>query len=397
MKYSLSSSGWDSNEIEAINHVIKSDRFTMGKQVQKFEKKIAEFHNCKHAVMLNSGSSANLVAATAITLKKQSYKDKFFKERGVVLAPAVSWSTTYFPLAQLGYKILLIDVDSSFNIDVSILKSVSQKYKLVGLISVNLLGVSANQEEILSFCKENNIFYIEDNCESFGAKLNEKFCGTFGDVGTLSFFYSHHLQTMEGGMLLTNCDEIANISKSVRAHGWTRDGDYSKIMTGFDYDECDELFKFILPGYCLRPLEFSGAIGCVQLQKWENQKKQRLANYEIFKSFAASRNYLEIQHSRGDPTWFGFACIFNSLDRNDRKELYLYLKSKEIESRPIVAGNFARQPVVQMLNIKIEGELKTADKLNDKGLFFGNDQRDLENQIKYLFKNLDDYFSKKIT
>ncbi|MDC0898596.1 DegT/DnrJ/EryC1/StrS family aminotransferase [Candidatus Pelagibacter sp.] len=394
MQYTLSNNGWDHDEIKSIHSVIQSDRYTMGEKVKKFEQEIANFHNCKHAIMLNSGSSANLVASTAITIKDQGYKGQFYKKRGTVVAPAVSWSTTYFPLVQLGYQILLIDVDETFNINIEALKSATKDEKIVGLIGVNLLGVPAENQELINFCKEKKIFFIEDNCESFGASLDDIMCGTYGDVGTLSFFYSHHLQTMEGGMMLTNCDEIANISKSIRAHGWTRDGDYSKLLDGFQHDECDELFKFVLPGYCLRPLEFSGAIGSVQLQKWNSQIERRLKNYECFKSLAVSKKYLRIQKSRGKPTWFGFGCLFNIKSREDRKNLYIFLKSKGIESRPIVAGNFAKQPVMQMLDIKVNGKLIMSDEINDKGLFFGNDGRDLSNEIKYLFEVLDIYFNK---
>lgn len=392
MQYALSSNSWDSEEIKAINSVIKSERFTMGSQVNAFENKIAKFHDIKHAIMLNSGSSANLVATTALTIKREGFKRKFFRNRGVVIAPAVSWSTTYFPLSQLGYKIILIDVDDTFNVSVDALKALSKNNNIVGLIGVNLLGVPADQSEIINFCRENKIFYIEDNCESFGASLEEKLCGTFGDVGTLSFFYSHHLQTMEGGMLLTDCDEVANIARSIRAHGWTRDGNYKDMLDGFNYDKCDELFRFVLPGYCLRPLEFSGAVGSVQLQKWQNQYKQRISNYKCFESLATSRKYLKIQKARGKPSWFGFACLFKLNSKEEREKLYLYLKSKEIESRPIVAGNFAKQPVIRMLNVEINGELKMSNQINNKGLFFGNDQRDLSKQINYLFENLDDYF-----
>lgn len=392
MKYTLSSSGWGNDEIKAINSVIESDRYTMGGQVLRFETEIAKFHNCKHAIMVNSGSSANLVATTALTIKKQGYKDKLFRKRGVVVAPAVSWSTTYFPLAQLGYEILLLDVDSTFNISIDALKLIAKNENIVGLVGVNLLGVPADQNAIINFCQNNDIFYIEDNCESFGAKLDGKLCGTFGDVGTLSFFYSHHLQTMEGGMLLTDCDEIASIARSVRAHGWTRDGDYSNVLNGFDYDECDELFKFIFPGYCLRPLEFSGAVGSVQLQRWNKQLENRLKNYGYFHSLATSKEYLSIQGTRGSPSWFGFACLFKLANKVERKKLYLFLKSRGIESRPIVAGNFATQPVMRMLDIQINGNLEMSNQINDKGLFFGNDQRDLKSEIDYLFDVCDEYF-----
>ena len=174
-------------------------------------------------------------------------------------------------------------------------------------------------------CKDNNLFLFEDNCESFGATLSQRMCGSFGDVGTLSFFFSHHLQTMEGGMVLTNCYDTANYARSLRAHGWIRDGSYEDLMQEDDVDEFDRLFKFVLPGYCIRPLEMSGAVGQVQLKKWDSQCKYRQDNAAYFHDKASGVPYLKCQQSIGKQTWFGFGCIFN-IDRVERLRLFKYLK-----------------------------------------------------------------------
>lgn len=391
IKYQLASNSWNIEEHDAIKKVLLSEKLTMGSEVKKFEDQISEFHGVKHAIMVNSGSSANLIGASAMTyVRAKNFKP--IAKRGVVIAPAVSWSTTYFPFIQLGYEIVLVDVDENFNISIAEL----EKYlddRCVGIISVNLLGVSADNEKLQKICKERNLFLFEDNCESFGAKLSDKVCGSFGDVGTLSFFFSHHLQTMEGGMILTDCDNIANYARSLRAHGWVRDGNYDALIAESEMDEFDSLFKFILPGYCVRPLEMSGAVGQVQLKKWDQQCYHRQANAELFQARAKNASYLTWQKSIGSPTWFGFGCIFNDIDKNKRLDLFKYLKSVGIESRPIVAGNFANQPVCKSLGIVSAGDLKQANRIDNSGMFFGNDGIELSNQIDYLFDKLDTFFT----
>lgn len=391
LKYQLSSNSWGADEHAAINRVLDSGNLTMGQEVASFEVSLAKFHSVKHAIMVNSGSSANLVATTALTFSRE-FPNINKCRRGTVIAPAVSWSTTYFPLLQLGYSILLIDVDDTFNLDTNLVKTALAEHDISGIISVNLLGVPADNTAIREICDSHRLFFIEDNCESFGASLRDNLCGSFGDAGTLSFFYSHHLQTMEGGAILTNCDDIARYARSIRAHGWIRDGDYPEFFTNSQYDEFDRLFKFILPGYCVRPIEFSGAAGKVQLLKWPVQYNYRLSNYEHFITHAAQRKYLTTQSSRGTPSWFGFGCLFD-ICRDERLDLWRHLKSKNIESRPIVAGNFFRQPVTKYCNIKAFGELKVADRIDGSGMFFGNDGIDLRDQIDHLFNTLDAYHS----
>jgi dTDP-4-amino-4,6-dideoxygalactose transaminase len=385
-KYSLAFNSWDDKEIDAINRVVSTNQFTMGPSVKEFEKKLANFHGVKHCIMTNSGSSANLVATYAVTFKKFGF-DLLAPNKGTVIVPTVSWSTTYFPLMQLGYKLKFIDVDKTYNIDVDKLK-LSIDADTVGVFSVNLLGVSAENEKIRHICDERGLFFLEDNCESFGAKLGSKMCGTFGDAGTLSFFFSHHLQTMEGGAILTDCDDIERYSRSLRAHGWTRDGTYPDLIDKNFDTPFDKNFQFILPGFCVRPIEISGEVGLEQLRKWPAQERQRKLNYDCFSSQAEKRSYLSLQSGRGEPTWFGFGIVFDADLNISRNEIYSRLLDHGVESRPIVAGNFTKQPVVKFVDHSV-GKTPMSDKIDEYGMFLGNDGRDLTNQIHRLFSLLD--------
>ena len=214
--YSLASSNWDKEEILAIKNVIKSDRYTMGGEVLKFEKKISKFYNVNHAIMFNSGSSANLIMIASL------FEMGLVKKGDEVIVPAVSWSTTYFPLYQYGLKLVFVDTNRFGIIEIeNVIKAISKKTRII--FNVNLLGFPSKLDVLKKIADKNKIILLEDNCESFGSVYNNKKAGTFGLMGSLSFFYSHHITTMEGGMILTNNLKISEYAKSLRAHGWLRD------------------------------------------------------------------------------------------------------------------------------------------------------------------------------
>ena len=262
INYPLAADTWDEAEYTAINRVIKSNRFTIGHEVEMFEKEFAEFFGSKYAVMVNSGSSANLIAISALILS-----DKYDLNPGdEVIVPAVSWATTYTVLHQCGLKLKFIDIDlDTFNLNLDILESaISDDTKAI--FAVNLLGNPNDFDKLLDICESNDLVLIEDNCESMGATYKSKYTGTFGVCGTFSTFYSHHMATMEGGMILTDDEELNDIMKSIRSHGWTRNlGENSKFAT--KKDDFYELFNFIFPGYNVRPVEMEAAIGREQLKK----------------------------------------------------------------------------------------------------------------------------------
>ena len=281
MEYRLASSSWGKEEINSIQEVIDSDMFSMGPKVKEFEKQFAKFFNSKYAVMCSSGSTANLLMVASLFFSK---KPKL-KAGDEIIVPAVSWSTTYFPLQQYNLRLKFVDIDlNTLNYNLKDLESaISNRTKAIMI--VNLLGNSNEFDKIYELVKNRNIFLIEDNCESMGAKYNNKFCGTYGLMGTFSTFFSHHMATMEGGMVLTNNEEYYHILLCLRAHGWTRNLPNKNYVSNKSSDWFHESFRFILPGYNVRPVEMSGAIGLEQLKSFHhclNKEEKMLITLKLF-------------------------------------------------------------------------------------------------------------------
>lgn len=386
MKYSLASDTWDEKEIAAIHQVIDSKRYTMGNEVKKYEENFANFFGAKHAVMTNSGSSANLITLATLFLHP-----KFKKcENPNIIVPAVSWSTTFFPVHQHGFTLKFVDIDQeTFNLDVKTVESAIDS-NTVAVFAVNLLGNPCELKKLKELCDSRGIVLLEDNCESLGAiESDNKFAGTFGTMGTFSFFFSHHLQTMEGGMVLTDDDELVDYLKSLRAHGWVRDiSDNSKLYnkTG---DSFEDSFRFVLPGYCVRPLEMSGAVGQVQLRKWPDMFTKRRKNAQIAQELFSDLEYIRLQKENQTSSWFGFGFVLTGPLQNKRAEVIKKLSSNGVELRPIVAGNFLRNPVIKHLK-HISSECPNADILHDRGFFIGNDIQDLEENLVEVKKLLEE-------
>lgn len=382
IKYSLSNDTWDNKEIEAINRVIASNHFTMGKEVAAYEKAFAKKFGSKYAVMSNSGSSANLLAVSALIYSGR------LKKGDEVIVPAVSWSTTYFPLEQNGLKIRLVDIDiKTLNIDLKQLeKAINPQTKAV--FAVNLLGNPVDFDKLSEICKKHKIFFFEDNCESMGASFKGKKAGTFGLLGTYSTFYSHHLATMEGGVTVTDDEELYHYMLSIRAHGWTRNLPKTSSLYTKNDDDFYESFQFIMPGYNLRPLEMEAAIGIEQLKKLDKFIKIRKENAEIFKSKMYKDPRFMIQNETGISSWFGFAIILAPTIAGKRDKFIKALKKAGIEVRPIVAGNFAKQPAFKYMNASISGVLSNADYIHENGFFVGNHSIPMKEQLNLLIKVL---------
>ena len=218
MKYSLASSTWDDKELKAIQSVIDRDMYTMGNSVKQFEENFSKYLDCRYCVMTSSGSTANLLAIAALFYTKNPK----LKRGDEVIVPAVSWSTTYFPLLQYGLKLKFVDIDlETLNYELqSLEEAISNSTKMI--MVVNLLGNPNDFEKINRIINGKDIFLLEDNCESMGATFNGQKTGTFGIMGTFSTFFSHHISTMEGGIVATDDEEFYHILLSIRAHGWTR-------------------------------------------------------------------------------------------------------------------------------------------------------------------------------
>lgn len=383
-KYPLATATWDSAEIKAMEEVIKSGEFTMGKKVEKFESEFANYFEAGFSVMSNSGSSANLLALAAIrysSLNRLPHKDE-------VIVPAVSWSTTFFPISQLGYKLKFVDIDIySLNANLKQIESAIGP-KTAGIVIVNLLGNPSELAEIRELAIAHSLFLIEDNCESMGAVYNGQFAGTFGDIGTFSSFFSHHISTMEGGLSVTSSLELKQVMTSLRAHGWTRelpDDNYVHPKTGDDFED---LFRFVLPGYNLRPLEIEAAIGSQQLLKLPEIVNGRRRNATKFLRVMEDFPEIIVQKEIGKSSWFGFSLILAGKFSERRRELVNIFANNSIASRPIVAGNFTRNPVIRHLPHVSIGPLKNADRVHFDGLFIGNHHYEMNEEFEILADSL---------
>ena len=370
-KYQLATSTWGDDEIAAMNDVISEGNFTMGKRVKLFEKNFAEFIKTKYCVMVNSGSSANLLMIAALFYSKQSTLK--LKRGDEIIVPAVSWSTTYFQLYQYGLKIKFVDIDlETLNYDLSKLETAISK-KTRAIMAVNLLGNSNDFDHILNLIAGTDIVLVEDNCESMGAEFSNKKTGTFGVMGTFSTFFSHHISTMEGGIIATDNEELYHILLSLRAHGWTRDLPVNNLVCSEkDTESLKEDFRFILPGYNVRPLELQGAIGVEQIKKLPMIISGRQKNAILFKEILADHPNLITQKEVGKSSWFGFSLIIRPKSKLDRASLAKKLSSLGFEYRPIVTGNFAKNEVTKYFDSEVHGELKNADYVDKNGIFIGN-------------------------
>ena len=380
MNYPLSTNTWDNKELEAIQSVIDSDNYTMGDHVARFEKNFGKFINRKYCLMVSSGSAANLISIASFFYTK----NPMLKRGDEVLVPAVSWSTTYFPLQQFGLKLKFVDIDlNTLNYDLNALQSaISSNTKMI--VAVNLLGNPNNFDIINKLIKEKNIFIFEDNCESLGAEYKGKQTGTFGVIGTFSTYFSHHISTMEGGFVTTDNEELYHILLSLRAHGWTRNLPKKNHVTKKSDDWFEESFRFVLPGYNVRPIEMSGAIGVKQLEKTPSFLKKRRDNAELFvKLFKDHPNYL-IQKDTDKSSWFGFSLIIKPSSNLKRKDIINILQKNKVECRPIVTGNFVRNEVMKYFDYEVHEELKNANYLHDNGFFVGNSHKSLSKSIHFL-------------
>ncbi|MDO6485033.1 DegT/DnrJ/EryC1/StrS family aminotransferase [Shimia thalassica] len=371
IRFPLATSSWDQKELDALQKVIDSDRYSMGAEVASFEQQFAEHFGSKFAIMVNSGSSANLLMTAALFFTKNP---ALHLERGdEIIVPAVSWSTTYFPLNQYGLHLKFVDIDlETLNYDLAALEeAVTDKTRAI--MVVNLLGNPNDFDALNRIIDGRDIVVIEDNCESMGATFNGKQTGTFGAMGSYSCFFSHHISTMEGGMVVTDDEELYHVMLALRAHGWTRNLPKFNHVTGEKSDDpFEESFRFVLPGYNLRPLEMSGALGIEQLAKLPDLIKGRRANGALVQQRLANHPKFMIQREIGEASWFGFSLVIRPDTGLNRADLVKDLVEAGFECRPIVAGNFAKNEVMKYFDYSIHGDLKNADYIDANGLFVGN-------------------------
>jgi CDP-4-dehydro-6-deoxyglucose reductase, E1 len=383
-RYPLATSTWDDKELQAIQSVIDKDIYSMNDNVAQFEQDFGRFINRKYCVMVSSGSAANLIATAALFYTK----NPMLKKGDEVIVPAVSWSTTYFPLQQYGLKLKFVDIDlDNLNYDLDALESaITDKTKMV--MVVNLLGNPNDFDTINAMVKDKDIVIFEDNCESMGAEYKGKQTGTFGVMGTFSTFFSHHMATMEGGFVTTDDEELYHVLLSLRAHGWTRNLPKKNHVVNKYNDWFKESFRFVLPGYNVRPVDMSGAIGVEQLKKLPFFLKQRRKNAKIFINLFENHQSFIIQKSIDNSSWFGFSLIIRPKSSLKRKDIVKVLQKNKIDCRPIVSGNFTKNEVMKYFDYEIHEKLTNADYLHENGFFVGNSQVCLRENLNFLLQTL---------
>lgn len=389
MEYTLSDNTWGHEEKEALRRVIDSGMFTMGKEVKAFETSFAEKLNVKHAVMVNSGSSANLLAVAALVYSGM------LNMGDEVIVPAVSWSTTYFSLHQMGLKLRFVDIDrDTLNIDTDQLeKAITPNTKMI--FAVNLLGNPNDFTKISAICEKKGIFFIEDNCESLGAAYKGKNLGTIGLLGTFSMFYSHHICTMEGGVVATDHDDLYDFMLAIRAHGWTRELPPESRVYKKRNDRFFEKFNFIVPGFNLRPLEMEGALGVEQLKKLDRIVETRRKNAAYLRARLDGTEGVRLQRETEKSSWFGFSILLEGEFANTRDLLARRLTDANIEVRPIVAGNFINNKACAYLNYSIYGDLTNAQEIHENGFFIGNHSQPMNGELDYFCDVLHSFLKEK--
>jgi CDP-6-deoxy-D-xylo-4-hexulose-3-dehydrase len=297
---------------------------------------------------------------------------------------------------QLGLKLSFVDIDPfTLNIDTSKIEERITS-STSAIFAVNLLGNPADWIALRQLSEKYGLVLLEDNCESLGASLNNQQTGTFGVGGTFSTFFSHHISTMEGGLVATNDPALNDALRSIRAHGWTRDLQEENSVFPKTGNDWEDLFRFVLPGYNLRPLEMEAAIGREQIRKLPNFVKQRRQNASLILKQKDSFPNIQMQLENGNSSWFGFSFVLNGNLTGRRRELIQELDTAGIESRPIVGGNFTKNPVMKHLDYEPLPDLSIADHIHANGFFVGNHHYDLTQELEHLVEILTN-FERKFT
>jgi CDP-6-deoxy-D-xylo-4-hexulose-3-dehydrase len=369
MRVNLHEPSFGEDEIEAAVTQMRTTQVTMGKQVRKFEEQCGNYFGNSTALMCNSGSSANLLAVAALC--NPAWLDHM-KSGDEVIVPALSWATTVWPIIQHNLVPVFVDCDlATYNFDYEkLIAAITPKTRAI--MVVHVYGNPCNMDLIMSIARKHNLYVIEDTCESMGAKWCGRYVGTFGDVGTMSLYYSHHITTFEGGLCFGNPD-IIDLMRVLRAHGWSRESDNHE-MYAKKYPEIDPRFIFINLGYNLRPTEVQAVMGMKQLPKLHDFVLTRRKGYNNYLlGLEPYQKYFRFQLAENsrEASWFGFGIVLTEECPFSLKEITSFLQKNGVETRPIIAGNMARHPALKMYKHRISGTLENCDIIMNRGFAIG--------------------------
>ncbi len=356
--------------IEGIK-ILKSKKLTIGPKTDEFQKYFSKILKTKFSTMVNSGSSANLLAFQCLI---NPYRKNRLKPGDEVLIPSVCWSTSLWPIIQSGLKPKFVDVDlQSLNIDLNDLKKkISRKTKAI--LIVHVLGNCVDMSKFMQIIKKHKLILIEDTCESLGSKYKNKYLGSFGDFSSFSFYSSHQISSGEGGMICCKSNADYEIIKSLRAHGWSRGlKDEKKIALANKH--LDKRFIFYNSGYNLRPTDITASIGLSQFKDLNKFIKQRSKNRsKILKNFKENYKLSKVltfieANRHVKPHWFGIPVLLSK--KINRNKFLKKIEKEGVETRPIISGNFLKQPSIKKYKLRIKVKFKNSDLINNHGFFIG--------------------------
>lgn len=390
-KLPLSAPAYDSNEVmEAIESLL-SGNLTMGKKCRQFEEMVAQDLDVAHALFANSGSSTNLLAVAALS---NPWVKNHWKPGDEIITPAVTWSTTVWPLLQHGLVPKFVDVNPrTLTIDLDKLEeSITPETR--GIALVHLLGNPVDMDRVLDIAYEHGLLVFEDCCEAMGATWKGKPVGTFGDVGSFSTYFSHHITTIEGGLLTTSRWGVAEAARALREHGWTRGlsarSEWARKSPGID-----ERFLFANLGYNLRPTEIAASFGLHQWPRLPQILQARRKNHDFWTHrFQKYSHLLHMVEAPQGASPFSFAAFPREDAPFSRKEWASFLETMGVETRPIMTGNFLRHPVWRDLPHKVHGSLDVADLVSDQGLLWGNHQAISQETLVFVADAVDSFMDR---
>ena len=385
--YPLVENPYRKKDVHNAIQVLKSKNITSGPRVITFENKFKKKIKVNNSLLVNSGSSANLLALQCLI---NPYRKKRLKQGDEVILPALCWSTSLWPIVQSGLKPIFADVDKdTLNINLDDLKrKISSKTKAIMIVHV--LGNCANMDELIKIKKKNNLVLIEDTCESLGTKYKNKYLGSFGEFSSFSFYSSHQISSGEGGMICCKNAEDYEIIKALRSHGWSR-GLKNEKKIARKHKNLDSRFIFYNSGFNLRSTDIAASIGLTQFKdldkfiKIRNNNRKKIIN-AINKNIKIKSNInVIIENENVKPSWFGIPILLKSTI--NRKKFIKKIEKKGVETRPIISGNFLNQPSVNKYKLNKKNRMKNAEYVNKNGFFIGLSSTNLpSNKIKKLIR-----------
>ena len=384
--YPLIEDPFSNNDIREGIKVLKSKQLTISKKTVNFEKDFSSSLKSKYSLMVNSGSSANLLALQCLI---NPYRKNRLKAGDEVIIPTLCWSTSLWPIIQSNLKPVFVDINPlTLNIDESeVEKKITTKTKAILLVHV--LGNSCDMDQIMKIKKKHNLILIEDTCESLGSKYNDKYLGTFGEFSSFSFYSSHQISSGEGGMICCKDKVDYNIIKSLRSHGWSRGTSFENTIYKSN-KSLDKRFIFFNSGYNLRPTEVSAAIGHNQFKRLN--KFISIRNFNKKKIILSMKKNMIInkkidfyyENKNVTPSWFGLPIKILVNKKKYKDIIIKKLEKNGIETRPIISGNFANQPAAKKYNLTSNNKFPNTDFVYNNSFFIGLPTKKIDN--KYLNK-----------